>query len=835
MEYTVVTLTYEDDTKKINVMSVDTKDVADVVIPATMSINGTDIPVAEITRDAFCDNATITSVTIPETMETVSSGAFSDCPNLEKVTILNAEASVLKSGNPFQNIAEDAVLVVPDNMKSTYASTEGFDAVKTVSEVSVFEKDGLQYRYSFNDGTVKVIGTTSDAEKLTIPAEVEYNGVSCPVTTIDKDAFKDDENLKQISLPASISEIGANAFAGCTNLVKITLESETAPALGENAFDEATLSTIEVRVPDDAKESYSNNENWSKFENLLGASDPISIKNVADGKIEDLKVVVNATAETTGEEGDADDRKTVTIVSGLPVENGQLVIPSTVVIGGEEYTVTVIAEGAFKDNKEIKEVVIPASIEKIGDEAFAGCDNIVKIESQSATPAQLGENVFSETTLKNAEVRVSDEAAAAYKADEDWSKFENLMAAGDSYSPVAEGISNLKVEFVEDNTENGENGEGSENRTKSVVIVSAEPTEDGRLVIPSEVEICGVTYPVTAIAEGAFKDNKEIKEVVIPASIGKIGDEAFAGCDNIARIESQSATPAQLGENVFSETTLKNAEVRVSDEALETYQKAEGWSDFKSILKVSEVRIESLTLAATEMTVKVGDSFKIEVTINPETATNKDLLWSSSDTEILSVASDGNITALKAGTATITVNTLDGSELKAECKVTVANDHESDVAPEEGENTDNEGDKEDSNTEEPNAEEPNAEEPNAEEPNAEQPENMEGDVNNGTDPQDGESENGESENDDNDGIDPQGIDNEDETTSGIDTANANSKMRCSKMGDTLIVEGLPEGAIIEVYSMKGQLFYRGTDNHIEGLTPDIYIIRSGNQTVKFAK
>ena len=83
--------------------------------------------------------------------------------------------------------------------------------------------------------------------------------------------------------------------------------------------------------------------------------------------------------------------------------------------------------------------------------------------------------------------------------------------------------------------------------------------------------------------------------------------------------------------------------------------------------KVYPVTDVTLDKASCEMT--EGDEFTLTATINPSNATNKNVSWKSSNTSVATV-SNGKVTALKAGTATITVTTEDGSKT-ATCSVTV--------------------------------------------------------------------------------------------------------------------------------------------------------------------
>ena len=80
--------------------------------------------------------------------------------------------------------------------------------------------------------------------------------------------------------------------------------------------------------------------------------------------------------------------------------------------------------------------------------------------------------------------------------------------------------------------------------------------------------------------------------------------------------------------------------------------------------------VTKITLSKTSTEIEEGETEKITATIEPADADNKEVEWTSSNEEVATVA-NGIITAVKAGTATITVTAKDGSNVKAECAVTV--------------------------------------------------------------------------------------------------------------------------------------------------------------------
>jgi uncharacterized protein YjdB len=78
----------------------------------------------------------------------------------------------------------------------------------------------------------------------------------------------------------------------------------------------------------------------------------------------------------------------------------------------------------------------------------------------------------------------------------------------------------------------------------------------------------------------------------------------------------------------------------------------------------------SVTLSQTSLTLTAGGAAQLSSTVLPENATNKAVTWASSAPQIAAVSSDGLVTGIAAGTATITVSTVDGG-LTATCDVAV--------------------------------------------------------------------------------------------------------------------------------------------------------------------
>ncbi|MGN1233623.1 MAG: Ig domain-containing protein, partial [Candidatus Cryptobacteroides sp.] len=82
---------------------------------------------------------------------------------------------------------------------------------------------------------------------------------------------------------------------------------------------------------------------------------------------------------------------------------------------------------------------------------------------------------------------------------------------------------------------------------------------------------------------------------------------------------------------------------------------------------MEKIEVKSVNINMTTLTLKVGETVTVKATVLPVDATDKAVTWTSSDPTVATVE-DGVITALKLGTASITVK---AGEKTASCKVTV--------------------------------------------------------------------------------------------------------------------------------------------------------------------
>lgn len=144
-------------------------------------------------------------------------------------------------------------------------------------------------------------------------------------------------------------------------------------------------------------------------------------------------------------------------------------------------------------------------------------------------------------------------------------------------------------------------------------------------------------------------------------------DEEKAAQKVVPKSEVSSELRTISGESGGSTTTEST---KATTESTKTNTDSSTEKTTESSTETQVIPVKGITFDQTALTMKVGESGQIKTTVTPVDATDSSLVWTSSDRTKVSVQ-NGKITALAAGTATITATAKDGSGVKAECIVTV--------------------------------------------------------------------------------------------------------------------------------------------------------------------
>lgn len=187
-------------------------------------------------------------------------------------------------------------------------------------------------------------------------------------------------------------------------------------------------------------------------------------------------------------------------------------------------------------------------------------------------------------------------------------------------------------------------------------------TEDG-----SKTATCTVTVtePAAPVAVTGVSLNKSTTSIYVGASETLTATVAPADATNKAVTWSSNNTSvASVNNGVVTGVAIGQATI--------TAKTVDG--NFTATCAVTVetapiINVTGVTLNKTSLELQVGKNETLTATVAPSNAANKNVTWSSSNSGVASV-SNGLVTAIAAGTATITVTTEDGNKT-ATCSVTV--------------------------------------------------------------------------------------------------------------------------------------------------------------------
>jgi len=112
------------------------------------------------------------------------------------------------------------------------------EILKQYMNKSFFSKN-LNYKVTqctVAEKTVMVTGAKKKFTSVTIPATVQYKGMTFKVTEIGKNAFKNQKKLKKVVIGKNVEKIGSKSFYGAKKLSKITFKGTKIKSIGKYAF-----------------------------------------------------------------------------------------------------------------------------------------------------------------------------------------------------------------------------------------------------------------------------------------------------------------------------------------------------------------------------------------------------------------------------------------------------------------------------------------------------------------------------------------------------------------------------------------------------------------------
>ncbi len=188
-------------------------------------------------------------------------------------TVIDRQATESTEGSSHEECSvcgyQKAAVVIPVIKKEETTNRQPFDSSKndqtadssdqtadtlTIGQVVVNQADGASYTIKKNtDNAYEVeykAPKNKKQTKIVVPDTIKINGVTYKVTSIAKNAFKNNKKLKTVTVGKNVSKMGANVFTGCKKLKTITIKSTklTAKTLSKSTFKGITKAKT-IKVP----------------------------------------------------------------------------------------------------------------------------------------------------------------------------------------------------------------------------------------------------------------------------------------------------------------------------------------------------------------------------------------------------------------------------------------------------------------------------------------------------------------------------------------------------------------------------------------------------------
>ena len=338
--------------------------------------------VTTISYGAFSRAASLKTITIPESssLSTIGYGAFAFTTALE--TVNEVPASVTTIGDiPFSKSGVKYIYCADKDTKDRIQNKVNGLLVDVLlpDETPAIEFTDNGYTYRIDDGKALLVSAPKNEATPTVPSGVTYQGATYPVTGIWKGAFaisldwteanssadKRNEKITSVVLPDSVTQIGERAFYFCKNLSKIAIQANTV-SIDYLAF--ATQNTNGTTVDFSAVTTLQSNgtDKWAGVKTvILNNEDQLdTIKShVNTGAVavignnkwvmgsdgnwaEQPKTNLTATVDNITWTFDAVGGK-ATLKAYSPKTVESVTVPSTLTVDGVTYTVTELGAGLF--------------------------------------------------------------------------------------------------------------------------------------------------------------------------------------------------------------------------------------------------------------------------------------------------------------------------------------------------------------------------------------------------------------------------------------------------------------------------------------------------------
>ena len=484
--------------------------LSEIVIPATISSNGTTYNVTSIGYMAFQSCYELTSVTIPNSVTSIGGNAFYFCTKLNSVTIPNSVTSI--GDYAFFCCRKFASVTIPNSVTSigncAFQSCNNLTSVTIPNSVTSIGCDAFYYCELIKD-----VYCYADPEKLT------WNENNC-------NDFSARRNTK-CHVPSRYLEKWTDLFYETVN---VSFDDEF-PLDNNHADNQGIIYSFEEGGSEATVSGYIKEKINTVIDipqKIKSKGNVYNVTSIGENAFQDCSTLTSVTIPDGVTSIGSSAFSSCTNLTSVTIPDGVTSISNSAFDGCESLesvdipnSVMIIGENAFYGCSGLASVTIPDGVTNIGADAFLGCTSITDVYCY-ANPEELnwnenGHNDFKEDGTTICRVPIDDLKSWEEKFAESVNvTFVGVLVLEDGNTEYQ----GLEYKF----------NDGEESHTAEVSRCS---TEAEAVAIPTIIQRNGTEYRVTSIGDDAFVDCDNLASVTIPNSVTSIGNSAFSWCTGL--------------------------------------------------------------------------------------------------------------------------------------------------------------------------------------------------------------------------------------------------------------------------------------------------------------
>ena len=565
--------------------------------------------VSKVGDNAFKNCVALTEITIPRATTSISTSAFSYPAKMTVYGISGtyAETFANQQGMKFVNKAVKATNVVLDKTELTLNRGMKYSLTMTVTpatftdkvswkstnvDVAAIAEDGTVTAKGAGQATIKVtVGEVSATCKVNVVQPVTsiyLNKTALEMTALDTyqlqaSVYPSEANNKEVSWESSdekVATVDKNGLVQAKEKGTAVITAKAKDGSEVSRSCKVTVKNTAYVVTDISKlESTHNYENncsdfWVYTKTGASALNiTFNSKTALEEDFDYLYVFDKENKQVGKYTGTQLAGKTIT-VSGDTVKIQLVSDDAGNAWGFKVDVITEKVEEECKHTDTTKREVRNAKAATCTLDGYSGdiyctnCGNLIEAGSVTKAIGHQWDNGVITKAATATQTGIKTYTCTVCKI----TRTEVIKALGNNTKPI--GNSNKpKLKTGEKITDKSTGAVYKVTGKNTVEYVKATSKKASR-TIPSTVKLKGIKCQVTSIATKAFKGDPKIKAVVIPATVRKIGKEAFAKCKNLKKITIKTAylSSKKVGANAFKGIHAK-ATIKVPKKQKKAYQK----------------------------------------------------------------------------------------------------------------------------------------------------------------------------------------------------------------------------------------------------------------------